>query len=112
VAGDKQGRAMSDNNTVGAVIEAAAGHPDLVSIGVNVGKLYTDHGFPIDMSLSELAKRGMSKQQQLAVLEGACQWLIEHRRLSGAPEKAIERQRKLNRQMVERFLKIGEVGLY
>jgi hypothetical protein len=104
---------MSDADTAGAVMDAVVGNRDLVELGVELGKLYTDHGFPVDMSLKEMEKRrGLNKRQQLAVLHGACVWLIEHRRASGAPEKALERQRKLNKQTLERFIKTGEAGLY
>jgi hypothetical protein len=49
---------------------------------------------------------------KLQVLNGACEWFIEHKRLSGATEKAVERQRQANRKMVEDFLATGESGVY
>lgn len=104
---------MKDADMVEKILLARTKYRGFVDLGVEIGKLYTDYGLPIDIALSELKKRKKIKQgEMLAVIAGACDWLIEHRRASGAPEKAIERQRKLNRQMVERFLKIGEVGVY
>lgn len=82
---------------------------ELEKIGVEIGKLYTNLGFPIDMTLDRL---DMSQQEKLSVIDGCCQWFIEHKRNSGAGEKAIDRQRKANRKMVEDFLKNGEVGIY
>lgn len=78
-------------------------------LGVNIGKLYTDHGLPIDMAL---AKLDISDEQKIAVLSGALWWLVEHRRNSGATEEAIERQRKANRSIMEVFIKSGETGVY
>lgn len=81
----------------------------LQELGVKIGKLYTDHGLPVDMALDRL---NLTKEQKLSVLDGVCQWLIEHRRNSGATEKSIERQRASNRRMVERFIAKDEVGIY
>ena len=70
------------------------GAEEMVDLGIIVGKLYTDHGLPIDIALDHLEKkRTITKEQQLLVLDGACQWLIEHKRNSGADERSIERQR-------------------
>lgn len=81
----------------------------LQQIGIEVGNLYSDHGLPIDMALDRLPH---TKEQKISILDGACQWLIEHKRLSGANEKSVDRQRKANRQMVEDFIYKGEVGVY
>ena len=81
----------------------------LQEIGIKVGQLYTDMGLPIDMALDKLE---MTKEQKISVLDGACQWLIEHKRKSGATDKSIERQRKTNREMLERFIKGKETGVY
>lgn len=78
-------------------------------LGVKIGKLYTDHGLPIDMAFDRL---DLTKEQKISVLDGCCQWFIEHKRNSGATEKAIDRQRKANRKMLEDFIKTGEVGIY
>lgn len=78
-------------------------------IGIEIGKTYTDFGLPVDMALDRLK---LSKYQKLLVLDGVCQWLILHRRNSQASEKAIERQRQVNTNMLERFIKSGESGAY
>lgn len=79
-------------------------------LGIKIGKLYTNHGLPIDIALSKLS--GLSKEQRTAVLDGALSWLVEHRRQSGASEQAIDRQRTANRHTMERFLGTGETGVY
>jgi hypothetical protein len=81
----------------------------LAALGLKVGKLFTDMGLPIDMALDNI---DLPKNKKLAVLDGACTWLIEHKRNSGATDKAIERQRKTNREWVTSFCKSGEVGAY
>ena len=82
---------------------------ELFDLGHKIGKLYTDHGLPLDMSLERLPH---SKEQKVQILYGACNWLIQHKRSSGATDKAIERQRKANIRTVERYLKTGETGVY
>ena len=103
--------AMSGTNVLVELLESnSLIHKDkLKQLGVQVGKLYTDHGFPIDMSLDRL---NIGIAAKLAVLDGSCQWLIEHKRRSGATEKAINRQRKANLEMVTRFIETGETGVY
>lgn len=91
-------------------LEAIAGNHELQEMGKEVGRLYTDHGLPIDMALDKLT--GYSHEQKLSILDGVCQWFIEHKRNSGATDKAIERQRKTNRKMLEDFVKTGETGVY
>lgn len=82
---------------------------ELQEVGVSIGRLYTDHGLPLDMSLDRLPH---TKEQKLSILDGACQWFIEHKRNSGASDKAIERQRNANRKMLEDFINNGETGVY
>lgn len=82
----------------------------LIGIGIEVGKLYTDFGLPVDMAIDRLTQFG--KEQKVCVIDGVCQWLIQHKRNSGASEKAIERQRKANAKMLDSFIKKGEVGIY
>lgn len=82
---------------------------DLQELGDKIGKLYTDHGLPLDMALDRLPH---TKEQKLSILDGACQWFIEHRRNSGATGKAIERQRNTNRKMIQDFINNGETGVY
>lgn len=96
-------------SVLGDLIEARVKYPKHVKYGVFIGRLYTDHGFPIDMAFDRL---DMSNQQKLAVLQGACGWLVEHKRNSGATDKAIERQRKMNNEITLRFIKTGETGVY
>lgn len=91
---------------------AKPGAKELEALGTQVGKLYTDQGFPVDMALTELGKKGYSKEVQLLILHGACQWFMEHKRSSGASEKSLDRQRKANRSYLESFMSKGEVGVY
>lgn len=101
----------SDKNVIGLLLEASqqANAQPLHDMGVGVGRLYTDHGLPIDMALAKLE---LSKEETIQVLNGALWWLVEHRRQSGATPKAVDRQRKANRQIMERFLQTGETGVY
>lgn len=78
-------------------------------LGIKIGKLYSDHGFPIDMALNRLPH---TEDQKVAILDGVCKWLIEHKRLSGATDKAIDRQRKTNLKMLKDFIRTGETGIY
>jgi hypothetical protein len=92
---------------LGSLIKAkVSNNGQLDAMGIKVGKLYTDHGLPIDMALDRL---DITQEQKLIVLDGACQWLIKHKRNSGA---AIDRQRAANRKMVENFITKGETGVY
>ncbi len=81
----------------------------LENLGIKLGKLYTDKGYPLDLALGLLK---LPLEHKVVVLHGACQWLIEHKRNSGAGENAIERQRKTNRKMQEDFVRSGETGIY
>jgi len=81
----------------------------LQRMGVEIGKLYTDHGYPLDMSLEHF---DMTKSQKMVLLFGAQNWLIEHRRNSNASEKALDRQRASNRETMRRFIETGETGVY
>lgn len=101
---------------IGELIDAHAvsgdddGHQRQQELGLIIGKLYTDHGLPIDMAFDRLPD--ISKDDKVVILTSAHSWLIDHKRNSGASEKAIERQRKSNLDSMERFLKTGEVGIY
>ncbi len=81
----------------------------LFNMGITIGKIYTDMGLPVDMALDKLS---YDKDQKIAILAGAQNWLVEHRRNSGATEKAIERQRETNVKTMNAFIKNGESGIY
>lgn len=81
----------------------------LKEVGIKIGRVYTDFGLPIDMALDRLE---LNKKQKLCVLFGAQNWLIQHRKNSNATDKALDRQRKINRDALNRFIKTGEVGVY
>lgn len=101
---------MISRKLIGEVIEAEVySNPKFTFIGEKIGRLYTDYGLPVDMALSRLS---YSKQEKLKILNGACGWLIKHKRNSSATEKSIKRQRKSNRRALESFIKTGESGLY
>ncbi len=92
-----------------AAMSSTSGRDEFDELGIKVGKLYTDHGLPLDMAL---AKFGTTKDQKILVLNGALGWLIEHKRNSGATEKALDRQRKANRETMRAFVETGETGVY
>lgn len=98
-------------NIPDGLLEALAADSDkkYQTVGIEIGKLYTNHGLPIDLALERL---DLSKSQKIAVLAGAQNWLIEHRRNSDATDKALDRQRASNREAMERFIKTGETGVY
>lgn len=81
----------------------------ILRLGERIGKLYTDDGLPIDIALQSPS---IPSENRLLVLHGACKWLIEHKRRSGATEKAIERQRAVNRRAIESFINYGECKIY
>lgn len=81
----------------------------ILRLGERIGKLYTDDGLPIDIALQSPY---IPSDNRLLVLHGACKWLIEHKRRSGATEKAIERQRAVNRRAIESFINYGECKIY
>lgn len=95
-------------STLGELVSATLDR-ELVELGRKIGRIYTDHGLPIDIALDRL---DYSKEQKLAIINGICEWLIEHKRNSRATDKAIERQRTQNVKMVEAFIKTGETGVY
>lgn len=99
------------NKSLNGLLEAhrTTDYKELIKLGEKLGKLYTDHGFPLDMALDRLP---YGKQEKIMLIDGACQWFMEHKRLSGATEKSLERQRKANREMITNFLDSGEVGVY
>jgi hypothetical protein len=99
------------NDWAAQVVMAMARDTDnkLFDIGVEIGKIYTDHGLPIDMALDRLQ---YPKEQKIAVLVGAQNWMVQHRRNSNATDKAIERMRKANVETMHRFITTGETGIY
>src|SRR5688572_20712027 len=100
----------SEKEIVGQLLEALSKDDgQLKKMGVKIGHLYTDIGLPIDMAMDRL---DLKKHQRVAVLNGVCEWLIEHKRNSGGTEKSINRQKKSNRAMIARFIQTGEVGAY
>lgn len=96
-------------NIPGGLLESVVTYPELQELGVKIGRIYTDHGLPIDMALDRLPH---SHEQKIAILNGALSWFVEHKRQSGATDKAIERQRATNRDIMERFIKTKETGVY
>lgn len=101
---------MSDTSTIAELATALlTERPMYHKLGKRIGRIYTDHGFPIDMALARLQ---ITPAQKLVVLDGAFEWLIEHKRQSGASEKAIERQRATNQRSIEAYIRTGETGVY
>lgn len=101
-----------DKAVLGELIGAYATNPNhdqLFDFGVDVGKIYTDHGLPIDMALDKIQ---YPRESKILILHGALWWLVEHRRNSSATDKALDRQRKNNREVMRSFLKTGETGVY
>jgi len=80
--------------------------------GTWIGRLYTDKGFPLDMSIAELKKRNVTEEDMFVIIEGALTWFVQHKRNSGATEKALNRQREQNSKIMAAFLAGKETGLY
>lgn len=101
-----------DSNVVEDLIDAISEpkYENLRGLGVDIGKLYTNYGFPVDIAINKLI--GYRQTEKLAVLQGVCEWFMEHKRKSGASENALDRQRKSNKRMLENFIKRKEVGVY
>lgn len=97
------------NSIIVPLLKAYNHYPRQYSLGKRIGKLYTDFGFPVDMALDRL---DMTKEAKLSVIFGVGNELVEHKRRSGAPEKALNRQRKANQEVVKRFMDTGETGMY
>lgn len=99
-------------SSLGELLDRITGNPrqeELVALGKELGRLYTDHGLPLDLSLHHL---GLPRSDNVLMLYGACQWFIDHKRRSGALQPAINRQRAVNRKMLEDFTRTGETGIY
>jgi len=98
-------------HTINVILKAIVNDTDdqLLNFGTKIGKLYTNYGLPIDMALAQL---DCTQEQKVSVLIGAQNWLIEHKRNSGATDKAISRQRKTNVDTMEHFISEGETGIY
>ena len=99
-------------NALSEVLEALtySRRDEFLDMGKQIGRIYTDFGFPIDMALEKLPES--TKQQKLLIIMGAQNWLIEHRKNSSATDKALERQRRINKEALERFIQTGETGMY
>ena len=80
--------------------------------GTWVGRLYTDKGLPLDMSIAELRKRNFTEDDIFIIVEGALTWFVQHKRNSGATDKALNRQREQNSKTMSAFLAGRETGLY
>lgn len=98
------------SESLGAILQDSDNK--LYDLGVEIGKLFTDRGFPLDMSVQELKKRGYKQAQIIAILNGALHWLVIHKRNSGANDKAIDRQRAANVKFLDNFITKGETGAY
>lgn len=88
---------------------AAGEQKKLHEYGIELGKLYTDKGLPLDMALDRVTA---THEVKLVILNGALSWFITHKRNSGATEKAIERQRRANAQYLDNFINNKEIGAY
>lgn len=96
-------------NLLGTILVSVTSYPSLTAVGTTVGKLYTDHGLPIDMALSRLP---YSHEQKIAILDGVFNWIIEHKHNSGASEKNLERQRQSNQKAMLRFINSKDTEAY
>lgn len=86
---------------------------ELNRLGGEMFRMFTEMGFPPDMFLDELAKRRkLTTSQRAFIVHVYCGKLIEHKRLSGAEEKSLDKQRKRNIELVYNVLKGKEMGIY
>lgn len=103
---------LKNREVLTKLIDAVALDHDhkLQDLGIEIGKLYTDRGLPVDIALDRLKQ--YSEIQKLAIIHGVCRWLMAHKRNSGAGDKSIDRQMIANNKMIHDFLSKGEVGVY
>lgn len=84
---------------------------ELYRKGLIIGDLQITHGLPIEISVVELCKKGYSKDQIIAILNGAFHQLVMHKRKSGASVESINKQRKSIRKAMDNFINDREIGI-
>jgi len=82
----------------------------LTELGQKMADMKNSTGYPPDRFMERLTS--LSSQEKLFVSHIYCVEMINHKRMSGAPEKAIQRTRKHNRQILNRLIDTGELGAY
>ena len=78
-------------------------------IGREMARFKNELGFPPDMFLSKLE---FDQEKHKYIVHYYCEAMMEHKRASGAQDKALDRTRKHNRVLMERVLAGEELGEY
>lgn len=77
--------------------------------GKQMARFKNEMGFPPDMFLKRL---NVDNDTKFLISITYCDEMIEHKRASGAQEKAIDKTRKHNQAILRRLLDKGELGEY
>lgn len=99
---------------VGKMIEVYRQRTDeAVKMGKEMARFKNELGFPPDMFLDKLSKTHyLDVDDKLWIASSYCDEMIQHKRASGAGEKALDRTRKQNQVILQRLLDTGEMGIY
>lgn len=87
----------------------------LKELGKHMFTFHTQHGFPPDFFFDALSERkgiDLTIEQKVFVTSEYQERFIEHRRLAGVEEKNLEKARLRNREVIERLINTGELGIY
>ena len=101
---------MSDNRTLSTMLELLPKQTDkTIHLGKEMARFKNELGLPPDMFM---AKLHADKDTKILIAMSYCDEMIEHKRASGAQEKAIDRTRKHNRELMTHLIQTGEMGEY
>lgn len=104
---------MNAHTTLMAAHLAHSESKQLNDIAQWMFEMWTQNGFPPDMFLDELDKRfKLPKSAKIYVVSEYQTKFMEHKRLAGATEKNLEKQRRKNKEDIERLINSGETGIY
>ena len=82
----------------------------LTNLGIKMADMKNRMGLPPDMFMNKL--NNLNLDQKLYIAYIYCSEMIEHKRASGAEDKAIDRTRKHNQVIMGRLMNTGEIGEY
>lgn len=104
---------MTDTELHSKIMQALKENADdrLPQIGAEMARFKTELGMPPDMFLKYLKNKMELTENDVIVLADAyCTDMIEHKKASGATDKALDRARQHNKAIMRRLITTGEMG--